>query len=133
MMRRSVAHLIWAILTISPAGALWIVGTGCANFRAKASVPSPPAFKTASVKPHDPRDTTTKYSYTSFSVAQHVFQAQAPLVQIIGAAYRVPSPGLTNALILGGPAWVRDDAQRYDVSALSLRRAAARQMSRAGI
>jgi uncharacterized protein (TIGR03435 family) len=40
---------------------------------------------------------------------------QAPVVDLIGAAYGVPYPGLTNVQITGGPEWMRSWSDAYDV------------------
>lgn len=87
------------------AGALALVTTGCAKPR--ASVPRPPLdFKRVSIKAGGPE--AVHYVYQRFE-QNGSFTAQAPLIDVIGAAYDVPNPGPANALILGGPEWLRSN------------------------
>jgi uncharacterized protein (TIGR03435 family) len=80
---------------------------GCAPSRLQPLVPHVPF---AVVKPHGQGEIKSVQTLPGGRVL-----IQAPLVDLIGAAYGIPYPGLTNGQIIGGPAWMRSLPDAYDL------------------
>ena len=94
----------------APLSLIVLVGlgaTGCAPSRVQLSVPRVPS---AVVTLHGQEEIISVQTVPGGRVL-----IEAPLVDLIGAAYGIPYPGLTNAQIIGGPAWIRSSPDAYDV------------------